>query len=45
VGEEVRLGGGAMESAESQAYYDDLMPGLPIEGCPGPYWVTGSVLP
>lgn len=45
VGAKVRLGGGAMESSASQSYYDDLIPGLPIEGCPGPYWVAGEVLP
>jgi hypothetical protein len=43
VGEALRIAGGAMESPPSMARYDDLIPGLPIDGCPGPYWVTGEL--
>ena len=43
VGEPIRIGGGAMESPVSMSNYDTLVPGLPIEGCPGPYWVAGEL--
>ncbi|MGB3716811.1 MAG: hypothetical protein WA996_20525 [Candidatus Promineifilaceae bacterium] len=43
VGEALRIAGGAMESPPSMARYDDLIPGLPIDGCPGPYWVAGEL--
>jgi hypothetical protein len=43
VGEALRIAGVAMESPPSMARYDDLIPGLPIDGCPGPYWVAGEL--
>lgn len=43
VGEPLRLGGGAMESAASMAGFDELIPGLPLTNCPGPYWVAGEL--
>jgi hypothetical protein len=43
VGDLLRIGGGAMESATSMANSDDLIPGMPIDGCPGPYWVAGEL--
>jgi hypothetical protein len=43
VGDELRIAGGAMESPPSMARYDELIPGLPIDGCPGPYWVAGEL--
>ncbi len=42
-GEALRIGGGAMESSASMAQFDDVIPGLPIDGCPGPYWVAGEL--
>ena len=42
-GEPLRLGGGAMESPVAQANFDKLIPGLPLAGCPGPYWVAGEL--
>ena len=32
-----------MESRRSISGYDKLIPGLPISGCPGPYWVAGEL--
>jgi hypothetical protein len=43
VGEALRIAGGAMESTTSMGRYDDLIPGLPIDGCAGPYWVAGEL--
>lgn len=43
VGERLRIGGGAMESPSSMARFDDVIPGLPIDGCPGPYWIAGEL--
>lgn len=42
VGEALRLGGGAMESSPSMSRFDEVIPGLPIDDCPGPYWVAGE---
>jgi hypothetical protein len=42
--EPVKLSGGAMESEETIATWDATIPGLPIDGCPGPYWVAGEVV-
>ncbi len=44
VGERVRFGGGAMQSTDSQSGLDNAIPGMPIEACPGPYWVLGDVV-
>lgn len=43
VGEPISLGGGAMESDESMRFWEQQIEGLPIEGCPGPYWVAGEL--
>jgi hypothetical protein len=43
VGDPVRLGGGAMESSSRMEGNDQLIPGLPLENCPGPYWVAGPL--
>lgn len=45
VGEPIRLGGGAMEDDNSMAFWEEQIDGLPIEGCPGPYWVAGALYP
>jgi hypothetical protein len=33
-----------MESPSAMARYEDLIPGLPLERCPGPYWVAGEIV-
>ncbi len=43
VGQPLRLGGGAMESSASMARLDEVIPGLPLPNCPGPYWVAGEL--
>ncbi len=45
VGERMRLGGGAMESQEAMNRWDEMIAGLPIAGCPGPYWIAGALYP
>jgi hypothetical protein len=45
VGEALSLGGGAVESAAAVSRTDQTIPGLPIAGCPGPYWVAGPLEP
>lgn len=44
VGDSLSMGGGAMESPSAMARYEDLIPGLPLESCPGPYWVAGEIV-
>lgn len=43
VGERLRAGGGALENAVSMAELDETIPGMPIAGCPGPYWVAAPL--
>ena len=43
VGQPLRLGGGAMESSAAQTRLDEVIPGLPLPNCPGPYWVAGEL--
>lgn len=43
-GEALRISGGAMESPSAMARYEELIPGLPIESCAGPYWVAGEIV-
>jgi hypothetical protein len=45
VGETIRLGGGAMESQATMELWERMITGLPIAGCPGPYWVAGAMYP
>jgi hypothetical protein len=45
VGEPIRMGGGAMEDDSSMAFWEEQIDGLPIEGCPGPYWLAGALYP
>lgn len=45
VGETIRLGGGAVEDPAGQVFWDERIPGMPIDGCPGPYWVAGQTYP
>lgn len=43
VGDPVRMGGGAIETSSSMEGYAELIPGLPLPNCPGPYWVAGPL--
>lgn len=45
LGESIRIGGGAMESESSMDLWEKQINGLPIEGCPGPYWVASTLYP
>jgi hypothetical protein len=40
VGEWMRAGGGAIENSRGTASIDEMIPGMPIDGCPGPYWLA-----
>ncbi len=43
VGQPLRAGGGAIESPTGYGRLEESIPGLPIEGCPGPYWVIATM--
>lgn len=43
VGEWMRAGGGAVENSRGMAGIDEMIPGMPIDGCPGPYWVAAPM--
>jgi hypothetical protein len=43
VGDRLRAGGGAVESTRAMAGFDEVIPGMPIDGCPGPYWVAAPL--
>ena len=43
VGERLRAGGGAIENAHGMESIDEMIPGMPIEGCRGPYWVAAPL--
>lgn len=43
VDEALNLPGGAMESAETMAFFDEQIRDMPLEACPGPYWVSGPL--
>lgn len=45
VGDPIRIGGGAMEGESSMAMWEAQINNLPIEGCPGPYWVAAALYP
>lgn len=45
VGEALSMGGGAMESSSAMAHYDEVIPGLSLASCSGPYWVAGEIVP
>lgn len=42
-GDAIRLGGGADESAGAGERLAELIPGMPIPGCPGPYWIAAPL--
>lgn len=43
VGEWMRAGGGAVENTSGMAGLDEMIPGMPIDGCNGPYWVAATL--
>jgi hypothetical protein len=43
VGDRTRAGGGAVENSRGMAGLDEMIPGMPIDGCPGPYWVSAPL--
>lgn len=45
VGASIRMGGGAMENESMMGFWESQIDGLPIEGCPGPYWIAGELYP
>lgn len=45
VGSPIHMSGGAMENVPSMGLWESQIDGLPIKGCPGPYWVAGELYP
>jgi hypothetical protein len=43
VGDWLRTGGVAVEDSRTMAGFDEMIPGMPIEVCPGPYWAVVSL--
>jgi hypothetical protein len=43
VGDWMRAGGGAVENTRGMAGLNEMIPGMPIDGCPGPYWVAAPL--
>ena len=43
VGDRLQTVGVAVEDSRAMAGFDEMIPGMPIEGCPGPYWVVASL--
>ena len=43
VGDRMRAGGGAVENTRGMAGLNEMIPGMPIDGCPGPYWVAAPL--
>jgi hypothetical protein len=43
VGDRLRTVGVAVEDSRAMAGFDEMIPGMPIEGCPGSYWVVASL--
>jgi len=44
VGNRLRTGGATVEDSRAMAGFDEMIPGMPIKGCPGPYWVIASLV-
>ncbi len=42
-GEPIRLGGGADESPTAGERLAEMIPGMPLPGCPGPYWFAAPL--
>ncbi len=45
VGERLVAGGGAFESPNTGAQLAETIPGLPVDQCPGPFWILGEIKP
>ena len=43
VGERLGAGGGAIENTRGMESINEMIPGMPIEGCRGPYWVAAPL--
>jgi hypothetical protein len=43
VGEQLGAGGGAIENTRGMESINEMIPGMPIEGCRGPYWVAAPL--
>jgi hypothetical protein len=43
VGEQLGAGGGAIENTRGMESINETIPGMPIEGCRGPYWVAAPL--
>jgi len=43
VGDRLRAGGGAIENTRGMESINEMIPGMPIEGCRGPYWVAAPL--
>ena len=43
VGDQLRAGGGAIENTRGMESINEMIPGMPIEGCRGPYWIAAPL--
>jgi hypothetical protein len=43
VGEQLGAGGGAIESTHGMESINEMIPGMPVERCRGPYWVAAPL--
>ena len=43
VGDQLRAGGGAIENTRGMESISEMIPGMPIEGCRGHYWVAAPL--
>jgi hypothetical protein len=43
VGKWMRAGGGAVENSRGMNGLNEMIPGMPIDGCPGPYWIAAPL--
>ena len=43
VSEQLGAGGGAIENTRGMESINEMIPGMPIEGCRGPYWVAAPL--
>jgi hypothetical protein len=43
VGDQLRAGGGAIENTRGMESINEMIPGMPIEGCHGPYWAAAPL--
>ena len=42
-GEQLGAGGGATENTRGMESIDEMIPGMSVEGCRGPYWVAAPL--